>query len=300
MEFPPWLVLALISPVFWAIVNVLDSYCVDEVFDRPWVGMITSALAMLAALPFLAVGLIFTGVSPMSAETVGLCVLSGFVFMASQFLYFKVLSVTESGIVAAYWNMIPLFLAVVSFLLLEERLTEARYAGIAVLILASVAFCLLDGSLESRWSSFWMMFAGAWLQVAYFLVQKQVFAISPVYQAFLLITLSMVVAGLSTLLLPRCRRIFRGNWPRIRPTLRLLFGIEVANLIAIATGQYAVSYGMPSLVSAVEASLPAYTFVLSLVLFAVTRKYGEQEARQWLPAKFLLVTAMVFGVWLVS
>ena len=110
----------------------------------------------------------------------------------------------------------------------------------------------------------------------------------------------MVGAGLSPLLLPKCRRIFRCNWPRIRPVLWLLFAIEVANLIAVATSQYAVSYGTPSLVAAAEASIPAYTFALSLVLFAVTRKYGEEEARQRLPAKFLLVTTMVFGVWLVS
>ena len=145
-----------------------------------------------------------------------------------------------------------------------------------------------------------MMFAGAWLQVAYFLVQKHVFAQCPVYQAFLVITLSMAVAGISPLLIPRFRRVFRGNWPRIRPALRFLFGIEVANLIAVGTSQYAVSFGTPSLVSAVEASIPAYTFLLSLVLYAATRKFGEEEARHRLPAKFLLVAAMVFGVWLVS
>lgn len=300
MEFPTWLAFALISPFFWAIVHVLDSYCVNEVFDRSWVGIITSALTMLTALPFLTIGLFFAGVAPMSAEVVGLCILSGFVFMASQFLYFKALAITESGIVAAYWNMIPLFLPVVSFVLLGERLAGTTYVGIAVLILASVAFCLLDGNLKSRWVSFWMMFAGAWLQVAYFLIQKQVFAVCPVYQAFLIISLSMAMAGLSPLLLPRCRQVFYGNWPRIRPVLRFLFAIEVANLIAVGASQYAVSYGTPSLVSAVEASIPAYTFVLSLVLYAVTRKYGEEEARCRLPAKFLLVISMVFGVWLVS
>ena len=49
-----------------------------------------------------------------------------------------------------------------------------------------------------------------------------------------------------------------------------------------------------------EASIPAYTFLLSLVLYAVTRRYGEEEARRRLPAKLLLVAVMVFGVWLVS
>lgn len=299
MEFPIWLAFALISPAFWAIVHVLDSYCVDEVFDHPWVGIITSGLTMLAALPFLAVGLVFTGVGPMSAEAVGLCILSGFVFMASQLLYFQALAITESGIVAAYWNFIPLFLPIVSYLLLGEVLSGPRYAGAAILIVSSVAFCLLDG-LESRWSSFWMMFVGAWLQVAYFLLQKRVFATCPVYQSFLVITLSMAMAGVSPLLVPRFRRVFRGNWPRILPAMRFLLGIEVANLIAVGTSQYAVSFGTPSLVSAVEASMPAYTFVLSLVLYAATRKYGEEEARHSLPVKLLLVAVMVFGVWLVS
>lgn len=300
MEFPAWLAFALISPLFWAIVHVLDSYCVDEVFARPWVGIVTGGLTMLVALPFLSIGLAFTPVAPMSASTIALCVFCGVVFMVSNLLYFQALAITESGIVAAYWNFIPLFLPVVSFLLLGEVLSGAQYAGAAILVASSVAFCLLDGNLESRWSSFWMMFAGALLQVIYFLVQKQVFAQNPVYQSFLVITLSMAISGMTPLMARRFRKVLRGNWPRIRPALKFLLVIEIANLVAIGTSQYAVSYGTPSLVSAVEASIPAYTFVLSLVLYAATRKYGEEEARQGLPAKLLLVAAMVFGVWLVS
>lgn len=49
-------------------------------------------------------------------------------------------------------------------------------------------------------------------------------------------------------------------------------GIEVAHLIAVGTSQYVVSYGTPSLAAAVDASIPAYRFVLSLVLYAATRK----------------------------
>ena len=71
--------------------------------------------------------------------------------------------------------------------------------------------------------------------------QDQVFAVCPVYRAFLAITRSMAIAGISPLLIPRYRRVFRGNWPRIRPAPRLLFAIEIANLIAVDTSQYAVS-----------------------------------------------------------
>jgi uncharacterized membrane protein len=300
LAFPTWLAFALVSPAFWGIVHVLDSYCVDEVFDRPWVGTITSGIAMLIALPFLSVGLVFSETSPMSAGSVWLCVLSGFVFMASQITYFRALSFSESGIVAAYWNMLPLFLLIVSYVVWGERLTAAKYVGSGLLILSSISFGLLDGNIEYRWQPFWLMFTGAWLQVAYFLILKHVFAISPVYQAFLIITVSMIVAGLSPLLLTHFRSVFHANWPRIRPAISFLVAIEIANLIAVGTSQYAVNYGQPSLVSSVEAAIPAYTFVISLILYAVFRKYGEEEARHHLPLKLLLVAAMVFGVWLVS
>ena len=299
MEFPIWLILALISPAFWAIVHVLDSYCVDEVFDMPWVGLITSSLSMLTALPFLSGVLPFTTVAPMSGDAVGFCILSGVLYMASQLLYFHALATTESGIVAAYWNFIPLFLILASNALLGEVLSGAQYAGSAVLIASSVAFCLLDG-LESRWLSFWMMLAGALLQVAYFLIQKRLFASCPVYQAFLVTTLSMAITGLSPMLLPRFRCLFLDNLPRIRSSIRLLLGIEMANLAAVGTSQYAVSFGAPSLVSAVEASIPGYTLLISLILYATTRKYGEEDAKSWLSVKLLLVGAMVVGVWLVS
>lgn len=299
-EIPIWLVFAIVSSAFCAIVIVLDAHCVDEVFDHPLVGIVTSGMTVLMAIPLLSVGLLFSPLAPMSVTTVALCALTGFLFIASQGFYFQSLATAESGIVAAYWNLIPLLLIVVSFVLFGEVLTLASYTGAGIIIISSVAICLLDGNQKSRWSTFGMMFAGALLQVAYFLVQKHVFNRCPVYQAFLLISLSMGLSGVSTLLIPGCRLIFRKNWPRIRTSLRFLFAIEVTNLVAIGTTHYAVSFGIPSLVSAVEASIPGCTFLISMVLFASTGKYGEEEARNHLLGKLLLVCVMVFGVWLLS
>lgn len=53
MLIPAWLMLSLVSSVSWAGVHVLDSHCVDKVFDRYWIGTITASLMLLVALPFL-------------------------------------------------------------------------------------------------------------------------------------------------------------------------------------------------------------------------------------------------------
>lgn len=300
MELPTWLILALISPAFWAIVHVLDSYCVEEVFDRSWVGTVTSALTMLLVLPLLCCGLLVTEVAPLPVSAIGICGLCGVAFMAGQLLYFRALSYTESGIVAAYWNMLPLLLLGASYLWLGERLTPAKYAGSGVLVAASTAFCFVDGNLEHRWQSFGLMCLGACCQVVYFLGLKHLFATCPVYPSFLVVTVAMILSGLAPLALPDCRRVFRGNWPQIQPALKFLVLIELANLIAIATSQYAISFGEASLVAAVEAAIPGYTFLVSLGLYAAFRKYGEPDARHRLGTKLLLVGVMMLGVWMVS
>ena len=298
MDFPTWVIFALLSPAFWAIVVVLDSHCVSQVFERPWMGGIASGLTMLAVLPLLAIGLIFTGVSPMSPQALALAALCGSVFMISQLIYFHALETTESGIVAAYWNLTPLLLPIISYLVFGEVLSGAQYAGALILVMSSVGFCLLDG-IESRWSSFAFMFVAAWLQITYFMLQKRLFEICPVYQAFLVITLCMALTGLLPLIVPGYRKVFRSNWPQVRPAVPLLLAIEVANLLALATSQYAVHYGTPTLVSAVEASLPLYTFLLSMILYAVASRFGDAAARDRLPIKLLLSGTMVLGVWLV-
>lgn len=301
IDFPVWLAFALLSPLCWAFVHVLDAYCVNEVFDFPWIGCITSAVATLCVYPFLLLGgVLFIDFQSIALSVNTMAIGSGIVFMFSQFLYFKSLSHSESGIVAAYWNMLPLFLPVFSYFIFGEVLSSTAYIGIGLLIISSVSFCLLDSNIEYRWRSFGMMFCAVQLQVLYFLAQKQVFESSPVYQAFLYTLLGVMVAGFFPLVTTRVRSAVKLNLPAIRTAFKFIILIEVINLVALATSLYAISYGSPSLVAAVEASLPAYCFCVSLSLFIVFRKYGEIEARERLPLKLLLTVIMATGVWLVS
>jgi hypothetical protein len=38
---------ALLSPLLWAIVHLLDWYCVEQIFEKPWMGGIFSSLALI-------------------------------------------------------------------------------------------------------------------------------------------------------------------------------------------------------------------------------------------------------------
>ncbi|GAB4213680.1 MAG: hypothetical protein OHK0012_10250 [Synechococcales cyanobacterium] len=295
-----WLVFALLSPLFWAMVHVLDAYCVDRVFEKPWMGVITSSLAssiVVVIVPFL----VPYGLRPMTHwPLVGVALLAGALIQISQACYFQALAYSEAGIVAAYWNMTPTFLPLASYLLMGGVLDHTHYLGIGLLILTSVSFCLLDVHFFTRWRSFFLMVLASILQVAAILLEKYFFDREPFLLGFLFITLGIILAGSMPLLIPTVRHSFTANLPKLRSAALVLIGIEVINLVALFMSQQAVNLGIPSLVAAVETMIPAYAFLLSLFLAMVVPRFGDPETHHRLPAKLALVTIMALGVWMIS
>jgi len=294
-----WLVFALLAPLFFAIVHILDAYCVEDVFEKPWFGMITSALASLvifAPLPFILP--LITWDWP-SVNIIFLALLAGALIQYSQGFYFQSLAYSEAGIVAAYWNMVPALVPILSFFVLRQRLSFYEYTGIAILILVSTAFCLIDSNLESRWKSLFLMLIAGLMQAVMFLIQDIVYANAGYIEAFLIITSGLIFAGCSPLIIKNVRREFCASKNILIPATKFFVIVEVANLIALALSQRAVDLGIPSFVAAVESTIPAYTFVLLIVLTNVLPKFGDPEAKKRIGLKFFLIATMVFGISLI-
>jgi drug/metabolite transporter (DMT)-like permease len=291
-----WLTFALASAALWAIVHVLDSYCVERVYERPYMGTIMGGLMTLGLLPALAMGLIGSGWQPMSLEAWLIALLCGIAYMTTQWMYFIALHSCESGIVSAYWNSLSFFLPVASYLILGETLPPLVYAGIAIVASTSVGFALIDQNAQHRWRAFALMQGAVLVQVAYFLLQDRLFRTCPTYQGFIVISLFIGLVGVGPLMFKPCRSRFRSNWKVIRPALKFLVVIELANSMAVGCSQFAIANGRPSLVAAAEATMPAFTFVFSLILFWATRRFGEEEAKNRLVLKIILTAAMAFGV----
>jgi len=263
-------------------------------------GVITSSLAsvvVLIALPF-ALPLVEWKLPPWNI--VGLALLAGALIQLSQAFYFSALEYSEAGIVAAYWNMTPTILPVASYLIVGTVLGHWHFLGIGILVVASTCLCIMDTNLRSRWRSYWLMLAAAIVQVAVFLIEKHLFEEGTFYVGFSLITVGIILSGSAPLLAPRVQEAFRRNLPALRPAIGLIVVIEVANLIALLMSQRAIDLGMPSLVAAVEATIPAWTFGLSIFLGAIITTTADAQIRQRLFLKLVLVSVMAFGVYLVS
>jgi hypothetical protein len=101
------------------------------------------------------------------------------------------------------------------------------------------------------------------------------------------------------LMIKKVRLILFQDLPKIKKALPILISIELINWAALYTGQTAVRLGNPSLVSAIEASTPAYAFGISL-LIATLQRQTDIDTRRKLPIKWGFVGVMMMGIWLIG
>lgn len=295
-----WLYFALLTPLFWSVVHVMDSHCVEEILEKPWVGVVTGAFSSLLVLIPLTLLVFITGRSFPSSSVVLLAISAGALIQISQAFYFKALSFSEAGIVAAYWNITPALLPIASYLILGKIFFIPEYFGIFILILCSVFFCLIDSYFHTRWRAFWLMFAASILQSAALMLEDFVYDQTNYIMGFYLVTSGLIIAGLLPLLFKRARQRIKSNAVKLRKAAFIFIFIEIFNLSALASSQKAVSLGSASLVAAVETTVPAYTFLLSLLLFSFGSRMGDALSEKKIYTKIALVAMMIFGVWLVS
>jgi len=291
-----WLLIALVGALGWAVVHVLDAYCVGKVFQQPWFGVITSALCSLPVMLLLP----FVVASWPSCRIIALAVAAGALIQFSQLFYFRALNHSEAGIVAAYWNIVPALLPLMSFVLFHSVLTASQYGGIAVLIMASIALCLLDGNRQFRWHSFGLMFLASILQVAAVLLADAVYQQTSFFGGFLLMLTGVVAVGVLPLTVFRVRRALWGSREVLVRAAPLLLAIELVNVLALCASQRAIDLGIPSLVTAVETTIPGHVFLLSLMLFTLGHRFGEARVQIGLAKKLVCVAAMIAGVWFVG
>lgn len=294
-----WIFFALAAPFFWALVHVLDEYCVDHVLEEPWMGVVTSSLASVIVyfmIPFVLPGIDWQSVQ---YHWLALAFFVGILIQLSQFFYFTALSYSEAGIVAAYWNFVPAFLPIVGYLVFKDILTTKEYIGILVLITASTSMCLLDFHHKTRSKTLVLMLAGSFFQVVAYTLMTPIYQHVDFYLAYLVIISGLIFCGALPLLVSRIRKsIFLTFKSKGKTTIFFLI-IELANLAALGCAQMAIKLGDASLVAAVETTIPAFVFMLS-ILWIRRMKVSSEALFNNFALKMAIVGVMVLGVWLVS
>jgi len=279
------LILAILSPCIWGILNILDKFVVDK--------RVKSALgfAVIAGCVNLAIGLVlavFLKWSGIAISDLLFPALAGMVLGSQFILYYKVLQKEDASNVIGFIYVYPIMVAFLSFLFLHEVLSLAVYLG-ASLIIIGVILLTVHGKKIKLHVAIWTLFALALVVALNEFFVKMATTELPVMNGVAINCIFIGLVIVPALLSRRIRSQFvselhNAKWALLNETLTFI------NIVII----YFAMSGLPAtIVSSIGAIQPLAVLFIEKILqiFGIRLTHNGSFASKILP-----LTLIVLGV----
>ncbi len=291
-----WFFLALLSPALFSIVNLIDDNLLRNVYRTPYFGAIITGLFALLPLTLL----FFKPIYVQSNYIVILAVLSGFLTVAYYFFYFKALEVEVPSVVIALFSLSYVFIPILAFIFLNEKLYLRNYIGASIIIFSSIAITAINiKKLKFSRALYLVGFAGVLFAVIA-LFQKYVYSHIDFYSGYIFFSFGMGLGSLFFALSFRKGRLFVKQFKNLfKKWILILAAAELINIAAEFTINLAISRGPVSLVKVIEGSQPIYVLLFALILAPFFPKYAREAHEGKIFKKLTLMAAMLLGLYFI-
>lgn len=143
-----WFFVALVGPLIYAVTNHIDKHLLEKYFKISGVGtlLIFSSLASILALPI--IYLADPSVLDVDPFNVFILCLVGLLNTALLWLYLLALEGEEASITIVFYQLVPVFGAILGYFILDEILTATQLVAMGIVILGTtiISFELGDGT----------------------------------------------------------------------------------------------------------------------------------------------------------
>ncbi len=293
-----WVFLSLIAAMLWALDNILDKHILTDRLKNAYSYNILTNLNDV--LPVILIPLFI----PVYYDPVFsvIALLFGALTVISLVYYNKAMMREEASRVAAFEWTSPIFVAILSYAIFRETLSFLAYAGILLIVIGAFiisrkkqekiivspvlgliiifSFLFAVGDVVSDFSlnyiDFWSFFFWA--------------SIGSVVSAILMLGFSKIRKGFVTDMQTMETKVFL-----------MILAVSIIYYIAEILFYAALSLGPVSLVVAIIATQPMFTFIYALVLsFYKPEFLKEQNGKFNIITKFLGIIIIIFGAGLAT
>lgn len=293
-----WFYLALLSPLLFAIVNLIDDNLIRHVYKSAYFGAIISGLFGAAPLLTLLIAS-RQGTTPLTAI---LGMLAGFLTVIYYFFYFRALESESPSVVIAMFSLTPALIPVFASIFLNENLVGLQLLGFAVVLAASFGLAVVEVKRFKFSAAFGHVLVAASLLTVVSLLSKYVFQQTNFYTGFMYISAGMGFGGIYFLLVLKFAnggsflQDFKKNSKKV---ITIFIMAEAIAILAEFTQNLAISRGPLSLVKVIEGIQPLYVLLIALAFYKYSPKHFREAAEGGLIRKFALMIIIVFGLALI-
>lgn len=285
-----WVVYALLAPMVFIIVNFKEIR--NPLSMPPFVGLVAAVSGLLLW--------IITGFPTLELRDMALVLLAGAMYGFAAAFYYRALSLEETSKLVILFQLQPVVLLVLSFLLLGEKISPQQLIGFGIILSAAMALSVnrQAGTLRpsaAMWSAVAVVLLTSAASILFkFVVEGSSFNKIIAYESWGLALGSLLIY----LIVPAVRRAFHTT---LRTASRRALGIVGLNecifIVAKLLSYSAIALGPVALVSVLAGTQVFYGILIGWILTVLAPAiYKESIGRSSLLWKGALAVVLFVGV----
>ncbi len=262
----PWIIFALLTPAMFGISNFIDKFLVEKRIKNPL--LITLFMGVISF--FLGIFIVITRGFPMLPQTeFVLIIISGILLNFYLLPYFKALSLDDASRIVPFFSFIPIFILILSYLFLGDRLTTRELIGFAIVIFGGFilgAEKIHKGIFKPR-NSLWFMIGSSFMYAIATILFKFVLVKEGLLTTFGYQSIGIGIGAFLMLLYTPLRSIFISEAKKFKvDTWSLMSLNETIAVGAEFSYAYAILLAPVALVSVVGSVQPFFVLIYGLIL----------------------------------
>jgi uncharacterized membrane protein len=298
-----WYFYALLGPAIWALLNHLDKYLLGRFLKEDAPGPVLVVFTGFAGLVVAAAILLFgpgvVALAPWQAFSV---MGAGVVLVASYIPYMQAMQKDEASIVASLYRLTPLFVFILSYVVLGESLRPRQMVGGLVTVAASVALVVdFDkGGRGLKLSTFFLMCAACLMNAGTVVIFKFIALRASFWSS---VFWQYVGTGAFSVALICALPSYRGTLLALLRSREAYILVpvtlsgEALNLLANLAVSFAGLFAPLALISIVTGLHPLFVLVYGILLTLFFPAFGtERLTRHHILQKVVAIVAMYGGI----
>ncbi|OIN92925.1 hypothetical protein COS81_04355 [candidate division WWE3 bacterium CG06_land_8_20_14_3_00_42_16] len=262
----PWIIFAIAAPFFYTITNFIEKFVVENKIKNPII------LAIFGGFISLIVGLlifILKGAPLLETSQLILILISGLLLEFYLIPYFLALSLDDASRVVPLFQFAPVFVLILSFVVLGEHLTGQQLGGFILIVVGGFILGIrkLNLRIFALRKSLYLMLISSFLYglvliLFRYVVSEHDFWVTFSYEAIGVGLGALILLGISLL-----QGKFRQEIKKVDPKAwKILLTNSGIGLLAELSQFYALLFAPASLVSVIGGVQPFFVFMIGLFL----------------------------------
>jgi uncharacterized membrane protein len=289
-----WLILALVAPAIYTVVNYIDKFVIESKV-KDYRGM-----PIYGAITGLCVGTLFwliLGRPILDLTDAILIITSGAISMFAYYFYFSALSKSQTSLVIIFFQMTPIFTLILALIFLKEAISLKQLLGFILIIVSCIALSL-EGKIKKfkLTSSFYLiLLADILISIASILVKLTISANS-FSKIFPYESWGLALGGaILYLLFVNVRTAFRESFTSVgKRVLLIMFLNEWIFVIAKAISFLAIALGPVALISVLGATQAFYGILFGAILAFLNPFVFKDEGMKHQIVKKIIASIVLF------